>query len=25
VDRELNQQDHQRLVNEFIDQLGDGV
>jgi F-type H+-transporting ATPase subunit b len=25
VDRELNQQDHQRFVNEFIDQLGDGV
>ena len=25
VDRELNAQDHQRLVNEFIDQLGDGV
>ena len=25
VDRELNAQDHQRLVNEFIDRLGDGV
>lgn len=25
VDRELNAQDHQRLVNAFIDQLGDGV
>ena len=25
VDRELNPQDHQRLVNQFIDQLGDGV
>ena len=25
VDRELNQEDHQRLVNQFIDQLGDGV
>jgi F-type H+-transporting ATPase subunit b len=25
VDRELNAQDHQRLVNEFIDRLGEGV
>ena len=25
VDRELSEQDHQRLVNQFIDQLGDGV
>lgn len=25
VDRELSPQDHQRLVNQFIDQLGDGV
>ena len=25
VDRELQEQDHQRLVNEFIDQLGDEV
>ena len=25
VDRELNAQDHQRLVNEFIDRLGGGV
>ena len=25
VDRELQEQDHQRLVNEFIDQLGDDV
>ena len=25
VDRELNSTDHERLVNQFIDELGDGV